>query len=222
MPDKKDDGSGPREKLVETKQEWARSGRLLTGKDGDPNRDRLPPGQRLVKDWPVLDLGVTPKIDLEKWRLRIDGAVESRVIWSWDDFLAQPQTGTVSDIHCVTGWSRYDNRWKGVSAAHVIACAKPAANATHCIFYSRDGYTTNVRLDRFAADDVLLAHSWNGAPLTAGHGGPLRIIMPRWYFWKSAKWVRRIEFAVDDRPGYWEVRGYHNEGDPWKEERYDD
>jgi DMSO/TMAO reductase YedYZ molybdopterin-dependent catalytic subunit len=176
----------------------------------------------VVKDWPVLDLGVTPKPDIENWRLRIDGAVENRVIWSWSDFLAQPQKTLVSDIHCVTGWSRFENAWEGVAAAHILSLVRPLPTARHCVFYSRDGYTTNVRLDRFAEADVILAHGWEGAPLSPAHGGPVRVIMPRWYFWKSAKWLRRIEFTADDRPGYWEVRGYHNDGDPWKEERYSD
>lgn len=211
-----------RDKLIAAKQEWARDGRLVTGKTGDPDRDRVPPGQRLVKDWPVLDLGVTPKIDLEKWRIRIDGAVEQRAIWTWQDLLDQPQIESESDIHCVTGWSRLDNHWAGISAKHVIETVRPIPEATHCVFYSRDGYTTNVRLDRFDDESVLLAHSWEGEPLSAAHGGPLRIIMPRWYFWKSAKWVRRIRFLTEDEPGYWEERGYHNEGDPWKEERYGD
>jgi DMSO/TMAO reductase YedYZ molybdopterin-dependent catalytic subunit len=211
-----------RDKLIEKKQEWARDGRLLTGKPGDKERDRLPPGQRIVKDWPVLDLGVTPKLDLEKWRLRIDGAVESRVIWNWNDFLSQPHLEVTSDIHCVTGWSRYDNRWVGVSASHILSLVKPSPQAKYCVFYSRDGYTTNVSLERFAEDNVMLAFKWNGDVLSAAHGGPVRILMPDWYFWKSAKWLRRIEFSEDDKPGYWEIRGYHNQGDPWKEERYDD
>lgn len=218
-----DEATGkPRDKLIETKQEWARDGRLLTGKFGDKARDRLPPGQRVVKDWPVLDLGVTPKLDLEKWRLRLDGAVEKRVIWNWEDFLSQPQLEITSDIHCVTGWSRYDNRWVGVSSSHILSLVKPSPQAKCCIFYSRDGYTTNVSLERFAEANVMLAFKWNGDVLSAAHGGPVRVLMPDWYFWKSAKWLRRIEFSEDDKPGYWEIRGYHNEGDPWKEQRYDD
>ncbi|NKB20869.1 MAG: molybdopterin-dependent oxidoreductase [Alphaproteobacteria bacterium] len=214
--------SKSRDKLIEKKQEWAKGGRLLTGKPGDKQRDRLPPGQRIVKDWPVLDLGVTPKLDLEKWRLRIDGEVENRAIWNWNDFLDQPQLEITSDIHCVTGWSRYDNRWVGVSAAHILSLANPSPQAKHCIFYSRDGYTTNVSLERFAESNVMLAFKWNGDVLSAAHGGPVRVLMPDWYFWKSAKWLRRIEFSEDDKPGYWEIRGYHNEGDPWQEERYSD
>lgn len=213
-------GGGRRDKLIGAKQQWARDGRLLTGKAGDRARDRLPPGQRVVTDWPVLDLGVTPKFDPDRFRLRLDGLVETPLTWDWAAFMAQPQTEAVSDIHCVTGWSRFDNRWQGVAAAHVLAAVRPLPAARHCVFHSRDGYTTNVRLERFADGDVLLAHSWEGKPLSAAHGGPVRVVMPRWYFWKSAKWVRRIEFVADDRPGYWEERGYHNEGDPWKEERY--
>ncbi|MBK17413.1 MAG: sulfite oxidase-like oxidoreductase [Rhodospirillaceae bacterium] len=221
--DIKSDASGAiRGKLIAKKQQWAKDGRLLTGNTGDKDRDRLPPGQRIVKDWPVLDLGVTPKIDLEKWRLRIDGAVQNRIIWDWEDFLSQPQTEIVSDIHCVTGWSRFDNRWVGVPAAHILSLVQPSPDATHCIFYSRDGYATNVQLDRFAAGNVLLAFKWNGDVLSAPHGGPVRVLMPDWYFWKSAKWLRRIEFSTEDKPGYWEIRGYHNDGDPWKEERYSD
>ena len=221
-PDDASDASGAkkREKLIVSKQAWARDGRLLTGKPGDPLRDRLPPGQRLVKDWPVLDLGALPQRDLKKWRVRIDGAVENRIIWDWQAFQDQPQSQIQSDIHCVTGWSRYDNNWSGVSAARILELVKPHPEARHCIFYSRDGYTTNVQLDRFADDDVLLAQSWEGKPLSQAHGGPVRIVMPKWYLWKSAKWLRRIEFSVEDKPGYWEIRGYHNEGDPWKEQRY--
>ena len=210
----------PWKKLIRRKQEWARDGRLLTGKVTDTTRERLPPGQRLVKDWPLLDLGITPECDLQKWGLRIDGAVENKIIWGWTEFLAQPQVKLFSDIHCVTGWSRYDNAWEGISAEHLLSLVKPFGDAKYCIFYSSDGYCTNIRLDRFADDDVLLAHSWEGNPLSYGHGGPVRVVMPKLYLWKSAKWLRRIEFTADDQPGYWEVRGYHNEGDPWKEERY--
>lgn len=217
-----DDGDGrrDREKLIRAKERWARDGRLLTGETGDPARDRLPPGQRLVTDWPVLDLGVTPKFDPEKWRLRVDGLVERPLIVDWSGFLALPQRRIVTDIHCVTGWSRFDNAWEGVAALDILEAVRPKADARHCVFYGRDGYTTNVRLDRFAEEDVLLAHRWNGEMLSAAHGGPLRVVIPRWYFWKSAKWLRRIEICATDRPGYWEERGYHNDGDPWTEERY--
>lgn len=212
---------GYRDKLVRRKQEWAAEGRLITSEAGNPGeRGKLPPGQREVKNWPVLDLGVHPSIVLEDWKLTVDGAVDNPFAWDWQTFLAQPQVTMTSDIHCVTGWSRFDNTWTGVHVAHLMDVARPKADAMHCLFHSHDGYTTNVRIDRFADADVLLAHSWEGEPLTPEHGGPVRVVIPKWYFWKSAKWIRRIEFAAEDRPGFWEVRGYHNEGDPWNEDRY--
>ncbi len=222
MATKDDDGpsGGIRDKLVRTKQKWAREGRLLTGKAGDAGRDRLPPGQREVRDWPVLDLGVQPRIDLDDWSLTVDGCVRNRFEWSWSEFLAQPQLELVTDIHCVTQWSRYDNRWRGVAARHLLTVAQPLEGARHVVFHSFDGYATNVSLEVFAAPDVVLAHSWEGAPLTAEHGGPVRVVIPQFYFWKSAKWLKRIEFLERDQPGFWEVRGYHNVADPWREERY--
>ena len=206
-----------KEKLIASKQQWAKEGRLLTGR---PNSERLPPGQRLVRDWPVLDLGVQPHVPLDLWKLTIDGAVEKPAIWDWEAFANLPQVEMVSDIHCVTQWSRYDNRWAGVAATQILDLVQPKPEATHIVFHSHDGYTTNVTLPMFAAPDVIVAHSWEGEPLTREHGGPVRIVMPQFYFWKSAKWVRRIEFRTADKPGFWEVRGYHNEGDPWKEQRY--
>ncbi len=209
-----------KEKLIRTKEAWAREGRLLTGTAADPEHDRLPPGQRLVTDWPVLDMGYQPTIPDHLWRLTIDGHVERPVTWKWAEFLAQQQTELMTDIHCVTQWSRYDNVWKGVSVADLLALVVPKASAAHVIFHSYDGYTTNVALDVFAAPEVMLAHSWQGQPITKEHGGPVRIVIPRYYFWKSAKWIKRIEFSDVDKPGFWEVRGYHNVGDPWLEQRY--
>ncbi len=210
-----------KQKLIDRKQDWAREGRLLTGTKGLKGRDRLPPGQHEVKNWPVLDLGLQPLIRPEEWSLTVDGLVANPVLWNWDTFLSQPQLRDVSDIHCVTAWSRYDNHWEGVSAAHLLSVVQPLPAARHVILHSHDGYTTNLKLEHFAAPDVLLAHSWEGKPLTREHGGPVRLIVPQYYFWKSAKWVKRIEFSATDKPGYWENRGYHNEGDPWAEERYD-
>lgn len=206
-----------KDKLIASKQKWAREGRLLTGQAG---AERLPPGQRLVRDWPVLDLGLQPAVAPERWSLTVDGLVENPLHWTWNDFFDQPQVEYVSDIHCVTAWSRYDNRWTGVSAAHLLTTVQPKPEAAHVVFHSHDGYTTNVALEVFAAPDVLLAHSWEGAPLSRAHGGPVRVVIPQFYFWKSAKWLMRIEFVAADRPGFWETRGYHNVGDPWKEERY--
>jgi len=209
-----------RDKLIEAKQDWAREGRLLTGTTADPARDRLPPGQTLVKDWPVLDLGIQPNVPAEKFRLDLDGALENRISLSFDDFMALPQAESVSDIHCVTQWSRYDNRWKGVAARTLLDLVRPMPEARHVVFHSHDGYTSNVRLDQFDQPDVFLVHQWEGKPITRQHGGPVRVLMPRLYLWKSAKWVRRIQFTISDRPGFWELRGYHNNGDPWIEERY--
>ncbi|HUC16084.1 MAG TPA: sulfite oxidase-like oxidoreductase [Acetobacteraceae bacterium] len=208
-----------KDKLIERKQEWAREGRLLTGTWANPEQ-RLPPGQRLVRDWPVLDLGVQPSVPLSHFRLDLDGAVENRAHLSWETFLALPQVESVSDMHCVTQWSRYDNHWKGVAAHTLVELVTPTAEARHVVFHSHDGYTTNVRLDQFDQPDVFLVHQWESKPIPRQHGGPLRILIPRLYLWKSAKWIRRIEFTVGDRPGFWEVRGYNNNADPWLEERY--
>jgi DMSO/TMAO reductase YedYZ molybdopterin-dependent catalytic subunit len=212
---------GPiKDKLVRSKEEWAKEGRLLTGRPDLGHVNRLPPGQKEVRNWPVLDLGVQPEVKPEAWRLDIDGLVEAPISWSLDAFMAQPQEDFLSDIHCVTQWSRYDNHWQGVPARRIVEMVKPLAAARHVIFHSYDGYTTNVKRDVFEEPNVLLAYSWEGKPISREHGGPVRVIIPDWYFWKSAKWVARIEFTEDDRPGFWEVRGYHNEADPWKEERY--
>ena len=212
--------AGIKPKLVAIKQAWARAGRLLTGTTDPDHAMRLPPGQRLVTNWPVLDLGIQPDVSKAEWRLTVDGAVVNPIEWDWTAFQAQPAFEDVSDIHCVTQWSKYDNRWTGVSTQHLLAVVQPLPHATHVILHGHDGYTTNVRLDHFAEADCLIAHSHDGVPLTREHGGPVRAIIPRWYLWKSAKWLKRIEFVNGDKPGFWEVRGYHNEGDPWTEQRY--
>jgi DMSO/TMAO reductase YedYZ molybdopterin-dependent catalytic subunit len=207
-------------KLIAAKQAWARAGRLLTGKPDPDQTHRLPPGQRRVDNWPVLDLGVQPHVTTADWRLAVDGAVENPLDLDWAAFLALPQIEDVSDIHCVTQWSRYDNRWQGVSTRTIAETARPTPDARHVILHSHDGYTTNLELAHFLDEDCLLAHSHDGAPLSREHGAPVRLVIPRWYFWKSAKWLKRIEFSAVDSPGFWEVRGYHNIGDPWREERY--
>lgn len=207
-------------KLTTTKQRWAREGKFLTGRVTRPEEDRLPPGQHLVRDWPVLDLGVQPRIPLERWRLDVDGAVETPVSWDWETFKAQKQTQEVTDIHCVTTWSRYDNRWEGVATRDLLDIVMPKMEATHVMLYSHDGYTTNLALEDFAAEDALVVHSWEGQPLAREHGGPVRLVVPHLYFWKSAKWLKRIEFRTADKRGFWEENGYHNHADPWKEERY--
>ncbi len=209
-----------KDKLIRSKEEWAKEGRLLTGRPDMGHVNRLPPGQKEVKNWPVLDLGVQPHIKPDAWRLEIDGLVETPILWDMQEFMAQPQEEFVSDIHCVTQWSRFDNHWQGISARRLLDLVKPLAAARHVIFHAYDGYTTNVKREVFEEENVLLAHRWEGKPIPREHGGPVRVVIPDWYFWKSPKWVSRIEFAEDDRPGFWEVRGYHNEGDPWKEDRY--
>ncbi|MCP3372157.1 sulfite oxidase-like oxidoreductase [Bradyrhizobium cajani] len=207
-------------KLTRTKEKWAREGRFLTGKVTRPEDQRLPPGQHLTKDWPVLDLGVVPPVSRERWRLDVYGAVETPVFWTFAEFTAQRQAQFTSDIHCVTTWSRYDNEWEGLATRELLAACQPREDARFVVLHSYDGYTTNLALEDFAAEDALLAHSWSGKPLTEEHGGPVRLVVPHLYFWKSAKWLQAIEFLTEDAPGFWEVRGYHNRGDPWAEQRY--
>lgn len=209
-------------KLTTTKQRWADEGRFLTGQATRPVSGRLPPGQHLVRDWPVLDLGVQPKLTPETWTLRVYGAVAEAVTWNWAAFQSQPQHREVSDIHCVTTWSRYDNEWEGVATRTVLAVVRPRPEARFVVLHSYDGYTTNLPLEDFAAEDAILAQTWQGKPLTREHGGPVRLIVPHLYLWKSAKWLQRIEFRTGDEPGFWEVRGYHERGDPWSEQRYSD
>jgi len=207
-------------KLIAAKERWAREGRLLTGKPSRREEDRLPPGQRKVTDWPVLDLGVKPNIPLAQWRLSIDGLVEQSMRLDWDAFQALPQSDLMSDIHCVTAWSRFDNRWRGVAVMDLLERVQPKPEANFVVLHSFDTYTTNLPLEEFAMEGALLATHWEGKPLTIDHGGPVRAIVPQLYFWKSAKWLKRIEFIAADRPGFWEERGYHNFGDPWREQRY--
>lgn len=207
-------------KLIRTKSRWAELGKFLTGQQSRPEDDRLPPGQHLVRNWPVLDLGQTPNVPGHVWRLDIGGLVAQPQTWSLDALMRQPQVGILSDIHCVTSWSRYDNHWDGVSTHHLMDVADVKAEARFVILTANDGYTTNMAIEDFASPQALLAHSWEGQPLTLEHGGPVRLVVPHLYFWKSPKWLRRIEFAERDHLGFWEVRGYHNHADPWKEERY--
>ena len=183
-------------------------------------RPRLPPGQRLTDGWPVLHYGSIPNVDLGAWELKIFGLVEQEVTLSWEQFNALPQQDSRSDIHCVTTWSKYDNDWAGVPFVDLQALVRVKPEAQHVIFHSYGGYTTNVPLAEVQGPENMLVHTHNGAPLTGEHGGPLRGLVPALYFWKSAKWVRGIEFVASDRPGFWEMYGYHMHGDPWTEERY--
>jgi DMSO/TMAO reductase YedYZ molybdopterin-dependent catalytic subunit len=204
---------------IARKERWARK---MSGQEKPSVRfaNRLPPGQREVHNFPTLDLGVKPKVDTAEWELYIHGKVENPVRLKWDDFRALPQFKDTSDMHCVTTWSQYDMQWEGVAFFTLADLVKPTKEATHVFFKSYDGYSTNNPLDACMDDDVLIAHSWNGKPLTVEHGGPARVIVPKRYAWKGAKWVREITFIDRDILGFWEVRGYSNTADPWREDRF--
>lgn len=181
---------------------------------------RVPPGQRLTEGFPVLHYSGVPRIQLATWRLNVHGLVEAPLDLTWEDFLALPQVSLQADFHCVTRWSRLDNLWEGVAVQELAARARPLADASHVLVHSYDGFTTNIPLEVLMDQDVLLARRHNGADLPQEHGWPLRLVVPKRYAWKSAKWVSGLEFLPHDRPGFWEQRGYHNNADPWKEERY--
>jgi len=184
--------------------------------------DRLPPHQRLVTNWPVLHYGSVPRVDLATWNLRVTGLVDQEVTLDWETFMALPQTRVEVDIHCVTGWSRYNNVFEGVRVADVLAMARPKPEARYVLAHSEQGFTTNIPLLDLIRPNVLLAHSHGGEPLTPEHGWPLRLMLPHLYFWKSAKWVRSLELLPEDVAGFWENAGYHMRGDPWREERFRD
>ena len=184
------------------------------------DRDRLPPGQIVTQKWPVLHYGTVPAVDTAAWRFTVSGAVEAPFSLTWEELLALPRQETQCDIHCVTRWSRYDNLFEGVAVASLIARARPRPGATFVLVHAEHGFTTNLPLEDLQRPGNLLALRHNGHDLDPEHGGPVRLLVPHLYFWKSAKWVTRIEFTAEDHPGFWEVRGYHNEADPWKEERY--
>ena len=189
-------------------------------KDREQYGDRLPPGQKLTDGWPVLHYGGIPDIDLATWKFSVVGEVEEEVHFTWEEFLALPQTTLRNDIHCVTHWSKFDNDWTGVKFTDLMQHIKPKPSAKHVMVHSFGGYTTNVPLAELLDDDVILAHQHGGKPLTKEHGWPMRLVVPRLYFWKSAKWARGLVFMPDERPGFWEMYGYHIHGDPWLEERY--
>jgi DMSO/TMAO reductase YedYZ molybdopterin-dependent catalytic subunit len=192
--------------------------------DGPPNRHgmpREPPGQNLFEkhEWPVLDLGETPNVSLDRWRLTVDGACEHPLQLSYADLLALPQVEDEQDFHCVTGWSVLDLRFAGVRLETIAALARPTEAATHVMCHGADGYSTNLPLEEALKPDVLLAHAVDGKPLGADHGGPVRGVVPELYAWKGAKWLNRIEFMTSDRRGYWEIRGYSNGAHPWRDDR---
>ena len=181
---------------------------------------RIPPGQYLTKQFPVLTVGPNPKYDLATWDFTVFGEVEHEVKLSWDELMALPQRDVTLDIHCVTRWSKLDTTWTGVPVKEVLGRAGLKPSGTHLMAYSDGGYTTNVPLDAVLEDDAMLAHSYEGEPLEEDHGAPLRLIVPKRYFWKSAKFLRKLEVMGQDRMGFWELNGYHNDADPWREQRH--
>ncbi|MGX5858051.1 molybdopterin-dependent oxidoreductase [Dyadobacter jiangsuensis] len=190
---------------------------------GAPNRHgmpQLPVGQTKTVKWPVLDLGFKPDIPLSKWKLVVDGEVESPLTLSWEDFMALPQTNDVSDFHCVTTWSRMDVPWVGVRLVDIAALVMPKPTATHVLCHGYDQYTTNLSLEEALKEDVLLVHTADGKPLERDHGGPVRMITPQLYAWKGSKWISRIQFLPKNQLGFWELRGYSNTAYPWRNDRY--
>ena len=210
-----------RDRYIEAKQRWAEKAKARgAAARAVPAAGRLPPGQRLTGGFPVLDLGVQPDIPLAEWTLTLDGHVERPTTLDWAAFNALPQVEDVSDFHCVTTWSRYDCRWGGVAFTTLYELARPKPGARFVYFTGYDGYSANVALERCLDDDTLVATSLDGAPLSREHGGRARVIIPKLYAWKGAKFVKAITFLTDDRLGFWEVRGYSNTADPWTEDRY--
>jgi len=182
--------------------------------------ERVPPGQLVTKKFPVLTYGATPKFDSNKWAFQIIGLVENEIKLSYQELRELPRTEAMADFHCVTQWSRLDNRWGGIAMETILELTKPLVEATHVMAHCDGGYTTNLPIDVIADDDVLLAYEHDGVSLAPEHGWPLRLIVPKRYAWKSAKWLRALEFMNEDRPGFWEMHGYHNDADPWSEERF--
>ena len=185
-------------------------------RDVDPAR--VPPGQHVVEDFPVLSAGPTPRTPLEEWTFKIDGVVDEPVSWTWEELMALPQETFTVDIHCVTSWSKLDTGWTGVSLDTLLEGIETAAE--YVVAWCDGGYTTNLPLEDVELGKAWVVHTFNGEPLEPEHGGPARLLVPKRYFWKSAKWVRGLTLSLDDQPGFWETNGYHNRGDPWLEQRY--
>ena len=194
-------------------------------------QNRLPPGQSLTLKFPVLHYGRTPKTNLDQWNFRIFGLVEEEKIWNWDEFNQLPRTQVTLDIHCVTRWSKFDTLWEGISLKNLVemGIVVPKPEARYVIQYCEQGYTTNLPLEAMLQENVLLATHYDGQPLPLEHGWPLRVVVGSFpdrsekgnaYFWKGGKWLRALEFRADDQLGFWERNGYHNEADPWQEQRY--
>ena len=181
---------------------------------------RLPPGQSLTLKWPVLHYGSVPRFDPERWDFHVFGMVAIPERWSWPEFAKLPRVETQSDFHCVTRWSRFDNRWSGVAMREILKIVQPLPEARFVLVHAEQGYTANVPLVDLDRDEVLIATHHDGEPLSPDHGYPARLIVPHLYAWKSVKWVRGLEFLDRDAAGFWERNGYHMYGDPWREERH--
>ena len=181
---------------------------------------RMPPGQSLTRQFPVYTAGRTPRFDSATWDLRVFGEIETPLTWGWAEFLKLPAMTLTTDIHCVTKWSKFDTVWEGVQFRHIAALVGMKDTSRHIIAHCEGGYTTNVPVEDMMREDVLLAYKFNGEFLEPDHGAPVRTLVPHLYLWKSAKYLRALEFSAVDKPGFWEVRGYHNYGDPFKEQRF--
>ena len=208
------------EKMLAAKAKLLERFKKQEPRQADPDRDRMPPGQHITNGFPVLDLGVKPKFDPETWCFKVEGEVEEPLDLSWAEFQALPRTVQTSDFHCVTTWSKYDVDWDGVKFVDLAAMVRPTAAARFVIAHGFDDYTTNVPLADCLDEDVILVDRLYGEPLPLEHGGPMRLIVPALYAWKSAKFLSKLVFIAEDQPGFWEQRGYHDRGDPWREERY--
>ena len=182
------------------------------------SEDRLPPGQHLVSGFPVLSAGPTPHTPLEEWTFAIRGEAQPQQTWTWSEFMDLPSETVTRDIHCVTAWTKLDTVWKGVSVDVLLDGVDPGGG--YVTAFSDGGYTTNLPIDDVTGGKAWVAYEYDGQPLEPQHGGPARLLVPHLYFWKSAKWVRGIVSMTSDRPGFWEGLGYHNRGDPWREQRY--
>lgn len=187
---------------------------------GQEERERVPPGQFVTNGWPVLHYGSVPSVRLEQWDFRVWGLVENPIRLAHEEFKALPRGELTTDIHCVTRWSKLGMTWEGVPMSHILELVKPLPEATFVIAHAEAGFTANLPIEAIMDEDVMLADRADGEDITPEHGWPLRLLVPQRYFWKSAKWLRGLEFTAQDQPGFWEQNGYNNNADPWKEERY--
>jgi DMSO/TMAO reductase YedYZ molybdopterin-dependent catalytic subunit len=195
--------------------------RGFTGRESRVRAAWLPPGQYDIGDaWPVLTAEVTPNLSTDTWSFKVEGLVEQPVTWTWDEIHTLPPASYSGDIHCVTSWSKHDVTFGGVSVDTLLAAAKPLPNATHIVAFCHTGYTTNLPIEDVIGGQSWVVWEYGGQPLPTQHGGPARMLVPHLYFWKSAKWVAGLRLLDHDEPGFWENYGYHNHGDPWREERY--